>query len=64
MQTPAQRKDLIRAGLYDQLEAPENIGFGAQLGFTRSPQQLPRTVREVFGSEKAIVAEREPGEDG
>ena len=63
MQTPKQRKSLIRAGLYDQLEPPENLGQPWSLSYVSIEVTAPpavkafrHTVSEVFG--------REPGEEG
>ena len=66
MQTPKHRKQLILEGRYQELEAPENIGFGRFLsGAARfqpvepahpAVKQAVKQVRAVFG--------REPGEDG
>ena len=66
MQTPAQRKQLIREGRYDQLEAPTNIGFGLKTGFPAAPQQVPHAIQQVFGVGGAdrATGEREPGEEG
>ena len=64
MQTPAQRKQLIREGRYDQLEPPQNIGFGLRDGFAAHPQHIPASVRAVFGGADRATGEREPGEEG
>ena len=64
MQTPAKRKQLIREGRYDQLEPPPNIGFGLRDGFAAHPQQVPASVRAVFGGADRATGEREPGEEG
>lgn len=58
MQTPEQRKSLIRAGLYSQLEPPANLGqpWGPPIYESSQPIKAFRTtVDEVF---------REPGEEG
>ena len=63
MQTPAQRKQLILEGRYDQLEPPQYIGFGFRDGFA-APQQIPQAVRVVFGGADRAAGERQPGEEG
>jgi len=64
MQTPAQRKRLIRDGRYDQLEPPQNIGWGLQHGFAAHPQQVPVSIRAVFWGADRAAGERQPGEEG
>lgn len=64
MQTPSQRKQLILEGRYDQLEPPPNLGFGFLNGFAAHSQQIPASVRAVFGGADRASGEREPGEDG
>ena len=66
MQTPAQRKHLIKTGRFEELEPPANLGFGFKIGFPVAPQQVPRAIQQVFGSglERALSPEREPGEEG
>lgn len=60
MQSPEQRKALIKAGLYNQLEPPENLGQPwvgrAPLLTTASMKAFKHTVADVF--------EREPGQEG
>lgn len=58
MQTPDERKALIAAGRFEQLEPPQNLGFGFQ-----RPTAM-QFVGMVASSIARAEDEREPGEEG